>query len=111
MIDHTDDAMVFLCRASDEQRAFVAADAFANRNDGLHPCKSLWETAGVEPDGLVRVGDFFGPVVGRVGERSIASLWNEPPAQEARARFVGSRPCGHGPASCLAGDTIAGERS
>ena len=102
VVDHTNDAMVFLCEASPEERAFVAADAFANRNDDLHPCRSSWETACLDPDGTVHLGDFFGPILGRVGERSMASLWNEPAAQEARARFVHSRPCGHGPASCLA---------
>lgn len=101
VVDHTNDAFVYLCEANAEAKAFVSADAFANRNEGLHPCRSAWETACVEPDGTVRLGDFFGPALGRVGERSIASLWNEPAAQELRARVVGSRPCGRGPAMCL----------
>ena len=101
VIDHTNDGMVYLCTATPEAKGFVTLDAFANRNDAFHPCRSPWETACLEPDGTVRLGDFFGAPLGRVGDLSISALWNEPLAQEQRGRFVATRPCGPGPATCL----------
>lgn len=101
VVDHTSDTFVYLCEATAEEKAFVSADGFANRNDSFHPCRVPWETACVEPDGTVRLGDFFGPAIGRVGERSIATLWNAPEAQELRARIIRTRPCRQGPATCL----------
>ena len=101
VIDHTVDGMVYLCTATADGKGFVASDAFANRNDGFHPCRSAWETACVEPDGTVRLGDFFGAPLGRVGDVSIGELWNAQAAQEQRERFVATRPCGRGPATCL----------
>ncbi|MFO0643176.1 MAG: alpha-amylase family glycosyl hydrolase [Polyangiaceae bacterium] len=100
VVDHTDPSPVFPCTATDAQASFLRDDAFANRFEDFHPCRAAWEIACVEPDGQVRLGDFFGPVLGRVGPTSIASLWSSPVAREHRERVVAVRPCGRGPRAC-----------
>lgn len=100
VVDHTDPSPVFPCTATEAQARFLRDDAFANRFEDFHPCRAPWEIACVEPDGQVRLGDFFGPVLGRVGPASIAGLWSSPPAREHRERVVAERPCSRGPRAC-----------
>jgi MoaA/NifB/PqqE/SkfB family radical SAM enzyme len=100
VVDHTDPSPVFPCTATEAQSELLRDDAFANRFEDFHPCRAAWEIACVEPDGHVRLGDFFGPVLGRVGPGSIADLWSSPAAQEHRERVVSTRPCGRGPGAC-----------
>jgi MoaA/NifB/PqqE/SkfB family radical SAM enzyme len=87
-----------------ETRAFLEDDAFANRAE-LLPCRTPWETACIEPDGTVKLGDFFGPSLGRLGSegRNLEELWNRDEAREARERSVCARRCGRGPAICVQG--------
>lgn len=101
MIDHTFDRAVWRCRLDAETSAFLAADEHANRG-AIHPCRTPWETACVEPNGDVRVNDFFGPIAGNVTRSPLAALWNAPPAVEARERMKTARLCGaSGPVTCL----------
>lgn len=100
MVDHTIDREVWRCRLDDATRAFLDADEHANRCV-IHPCRTPWETACVEPNGDVRVRDFFGPIVGNVTSTPLASLWNAPEAVELRARSIRDRLCGQGPVICL----------
>ena len=100
MVDHTVDRAVWRCRLDDETRAFLAADEHANRAE-IHPCRTPWETACIEPNGDVRVRDFFGPIVGNVTSTALASMWNAPDAIELRARSIRERLCGQGPVTCL----------
>jgi MoaA/NifB/PqqE/SkfB family radical SAM enzyme len=103
MVDHTFDRAVWRCRLDREPevRAFLEADEFANRGP-IHPCRTPWETACVEPDGSVRAVDFFGPVLGNVVATPLRDLWNAPAAQEARERSRLARVCGPvGPVTCV----------
>lgn len=104
VVDHTVERRIFVCDMDAETRGFLEDDAFANRAE-LLPCRTPWETACIEPDGTVKLGDFFGPMLGRLGAegRSIEELWNRDQAREARERFVRERPCGRGPATCVPG--------
>lgn len=101
MVDHTVDREIWRCRLDDETRAFLEADEFANRSE-IHPCRAAWDTICVEPNGDVRVLDFFGPIVGNVRQAPLAELWNAPDAVASRERARLSRLCGpSGPVTCL----------
>ena len=101
IVDHTIDRAVWRCRLDDDTRAFLAADEHANRGE-IHPCRTPWETLCVEPNGDVRVTDFFGPIVGNVTTTPMQELWNAPAAIEARERAKLSRLCGPtGPVTCV----------
>lgn len=101
MVDHTIERRVWRCRLDDDTRAFLEADEVANRCT-IHPCRTLWETACVEPNGDVRARDFFGPILGNVTQTPLARLWNVPAAQQLRREASLSRPCGPvGPVTCL----------
>lgn len=101
MVDHTLDRAVWRCRLDDDARAFLAADEHANRGE-IHPCRTPWETVCVEPNGDLRVTDFFGPILGNVTTTPMRELWNGPAAIEARERAKLSRLCGPtGPVTCV----------
>lgn len=103
MVDHTIERAVWRCRLDDDPdtRAFLEADEFANRGP-IHPCRTPWESACVEPDGSVRALDFFGPVLGNVLAAPLRELWNAPAAIEARERSRLARVCGPaGPVTCV----------
>jgi hypothetical protein len=93
MVDHTRDRPIWRCRMDDDTRAFLAADEHANRGE-IHPCRTPWDTACVEPNGDVRVLDFFGPVVGNVTRAPLAEIWNARDAVQARERSRLARICG-----------------
>ncbi|MDB4933269.1 MAG: Neopullulanase [Labilithrix sp.] len=99
-VDHTIERMVWRCRLDDDTRAFLAADEHANRSE-VHPCRTAWETACVEPNGDVRVTDFFGPIVGNVTTTPMSEMWNGDEARAARERAKLGRVCGSGPATCV----------
>jgi MoaA/NifB/PqqE/SkfB family radical SAM enzyme len=102
VVDHTAPPSVWRCTLDDDApaRAFLAADEYANRST-IHPCRAAWERACVEPDGTVRLGDFFGPRLGNVTEGSLVSFWNGPAAQAERARAEELRRCGHERPTCV----------
>jgi glycosidase/MoaA/NifB/PqqE/SkfB family radical SAM enzyme len=101
MVDHTVERTVWRCRLDDETRTFLEADELANRCT-IHPCRTPWETACIEPNGDVRAKDFFGPVLGNVTQTPLSSLWNAEAAQRARREAAQSRLCGpHGPVTCV----------
>ena len=103
VVDHTVDRAIWRCRLDDDSREFLAADEHANRGE-IHPCRSPWESVCVEPNGDIRVTDFFGPIVGNVTSSPLAGLWNAPAAIEARDRSKLSRLCGPGgPVTCVPG--------
>jgi cyclomaltodextrinase / maltogenic alpha-amylase / neopullulanase len=101
VVDHTLDRAVWRCQLDAETSAFLAADEHANRCE-IHPCRTPWETVCVEPNGDIRVSDFFGPIVGNVTRAPLAELWNGAAAVEARERMKLSRLCGpSGPVTCI----------
>jgi cyclomaltodextrinase / maltogenic alpha-amylase / neopullulanase len=100
MIDHTREIPIWRCALDARARAFLEADEFAN-SCILHPCRMPWETACVEPNGDVRLGDFFGPILGNVTVRPLAELWNARDAQEKRRAAARARICGSGPVTCV----------
>ena len=101
-VDHTFERSIWRCTLHEhpETAAFVAADEFANRCE-VHPCRAPWEVACVEPNGDVRGGHFFGPVLGNVTTGSLDETWNGQPARDARAASYAARICGTGPVTCL----------
>lgn len=100
MVDHTVDRAIWRCRLDDETRAFLEADELANRCE-IHPCRTPWETACIEPNGDIRAVDFFGPVLGNVLEAPLATMWNAPPARGAREASRLARICSPGAVTCL----------
>jgi cyclomaltodextrinase / maltogenic alpha-amylase / neopullulanase len=101
MVDHTLERVVWRCRLDDDTRAFLDADEAANRTL-LHPCRTLWESVNIEPNGDVRAGDFFGHVLGNVTQVPLAELWNAPAVQQQRRDAAFARLCGPtGPAVCV----------
>ena len=100
MVDHTVERSVWRCRLDEETAAFLAADEHANRGV-IHPCRTPWETICVEPNGDVRVQDFFGPILGNVTVTPLRALWDSRAAEEARERAVVTHLCGLGPVTCL----------
>jgi len=103
-VEHTlPDRVVWRCRLEEdpEAAAFLRADEFANRSE-IHPCRGPWEIACVEPNGDIRIGDFFGPILGNVSEAKLAALWNGPAARAARDKERARRLCQQGPATCVA---------
>jgi MoaA/NifB/PqqE/SkfB family radical SAM enzyme len=100
-VDHTfDRGHLWRCALGPEETRFLADDEHANRSV-IHPCRVPWEVACIEPNGDVRLGDFFGPVLGNVADASLAELWNQPPARSERARARAARICGAGPVVCV----------
>jgi MoaA/NifB/PqqE/SkfB family radical SAM enzyme len=101
-VDHTRAMPQWRCRldADPAGAARLAADEHANRSR-IHPCLAPWEIACVEPNGDVRQGDFFGPVVGNVAESPLAALWRGEVAARERLHAMAARPCGAGPVTCL----------
>jgi len=95
VVDHTAERPLWRCRLHEDSsmRAFVEADEFANRSE-IHPCRAPWEVACVEPNGDVRAGHFFGPVLGNVMNDDLRALWNGERAREERRRSHAARLCG-----------------
>lgn len=102
MVDHTIDRPVWRCRLEEDEpgKTFLEADSFANRSL-IHPCRGPWEIAGIEANGDVRMGHFFGPVLGNIAETPLAMLWNNEAARNERHRAMASRPCKNGLVTCL----------
>ena len=67
----------------------------------IHPCRVPWETIAIEPNGDVRIGDVFGPILGNALASDLNELWNASPAQTARTESLQQRLCGAGPTVCL----------
>ncbi|MBS2012304.1 MAG: radical SAM protein [Deltaproteobacteria bacterium] len=102
VVDHTVERAVWRCRLDDATRAFLEADEHANRG-AIHPCRTPWETVCIEPNGDVRVRDFFGPIVGNVTSAALAAMWNGDEAVRLRAAAIRARLCGAGPVTCVEG--------
>lgn len=102
VVDHTDPPRVWRCKLDDDpgMRSFLQADEYANRSE-IHPCRTAWELACVEPNGDVRVGSFHGPVMGNVMAESLLDMWNGLVARSERVRSRNERICGSGPVTCL----------
>ena len=103
LVDHTFERAIWRCTLAEnpETAAFVAADEYANRSE-IHPCRAPWEVACLEPNGDVRLGHFFGPILGNVVTASLEEAWNSPVARQARAVSHAARLCGvTGPVTCL----------
>lgn len=103
MVDHTIERNIWRCRLDEDEegRRFLEADETANRAM-IHPCRTPWETVCVEPNGDIRVRDFFGPILGNVTSKPLADLWNEQPARDLRRDASLSRLCAPaGPVVCV----------
>jgi len=101
MVDHTIERTLWRCRLDENEKRFLEADEVANRAM-IHPCRTPWETACIEPNGDIRVRDFYGPILGNVTERPLFDLWNEQPARDLRRDASLSRLCAPaGPVVCV----------
>lgn len=101
MVDHTIERRVWRCRLDEDTRTFLEGDQVANRGT-IHPCRTAWESVHVEPNGDVRIRDFFGPIVGNVTQTPLFELWNAPPAEQLRRDVAFARLCGpSGPVTCV----------
>lgn len=102
MVDHTVDRPIWRCRIDEDTpgKTFLDADGFANRTQ-IHPCRGPWEIACIEANGDVRVGHFFGPVLGNVTEQSLTESWNGTIAMAERTRAMAARLCKNGPVTCV----------
>ncbi len=101
VVDHTAPRSVWRCRLDDDTRAFLEADERAN-GVGLHPCRAPWDSAFIEPNGDVRIGDFHGPVLGNLTLEPMSSVWRSPAAVAERDRSMLERLCGpSGPVVCV----------
>lgn len=102
IVDHTVEKSIWRCQLDQDEigRTFLEADGFAN-GTMIHPCRSPWEIACIEANGDVRLGHFFGPVLGNVAEKPLVQLWNGVVAQEVRGQAMAARPCKKGPVTCL----------
>lgn len=101
LVDHTRDVQVFKCALDRDPfvRAFSFADDFANRVE-INPCRRAWEHACIEPDGTVKIGDFFSAPLGSVAFDPFDTIWNGTKAIVERERAPSLRLCGHGPITC-----------
>jgi hypothetical protein len=72
MIDHTIERTIWRCKMNDDEKTFLEGDEFANRGI-IHPCRTPWDTACIEPNGDVRALDFFGPILGNVTSSPISA--------------------------------------
>jgi len=102
VVDHTSPPRVWRCKLheSPAMASFLEADQFANRSE-IHPCRTPWEQACIEPNGDVHVESFHGPVLGNIMAESLATLWNGTVARSERVRSRRERLCGGGPITCL----------
>lgn len=92
VVNHISDPVRFVCQMTPAQAATHAADEFANRWH-INPCATPWETACIEPSGEVRLGDFFGPILGRLADTTMVELWNAPAARTLREQSRRERVC------------------
>ncbi len=101
VVEHVAPPPVWICRLGDDPEAtrFLADDEYANRSR-IHPCRAIWEHACVDPNGDVRIADFWGPVIGNVMDRTLEELWSLGPARAERERAMESRPCRRDAARC-----------
>jgi MoaA/NifB/PqqE/SkfB family radical SAM enzyme len=99
-VDHTSTPALWRCQLDPVAERFLIADEYANRSR-IHPCRVPWEHACVEPNGDIKLGDFYGPTLGSLAADPFAAIWSGPRAQEIRERAPASRLCGKGPVVCV----------
>ena len=100
MVNHTVPRTVWRCALDVETGSFLEADEFANYAT-MHPCRTPWETACIEPNGDVRCGDFYSPILGNVAATPLVELWNAGEARQLRRAMTLSRRCLAGPVVCV----------
>jgi glycosidase/MoaA/NifB/PqqE/SkfB family radical SAM enzyme len=83
LVDHLDPPAACTCSGDPAVIAFRAADDFANRAT-FRPCRTAWEQAAIDPDGVVHVGDYAGAPLGSLLDAPMLALWNAAPALAAR---------------------------
>ncbi len=94
-VEHDAPPPVWRCKLDENAgaRAFLEADEFANRSR-IDPCRAPWELACIDPNGDVRMVDFWGPVLGNLVEDTLVAVWSSPTAAVQRQRHKLERPCG-----------------
>jgi len=102
VVDHTQGLVPYRCqvKGDDGLREFLEADEYANRSE-IDPCRAHWELACIDPNGDVRIGDFYNPVVGNLMVSTLQEIWCSMEAQAHRDRQIEGRPCGRGAMRCL----------
>jgi glycosidase/MoaA/NifB/PqqE/SkfB family radical SAM enzyme len=94
VFDHTRERRVLRCALPEdpELAAFVRDDEYANRST-IHPCRVTWDHACIEPNGDVRMGDFFGEVIGSLVASPFTDIWRGRSAALERVRASRAWPC------------------
>jgi MoaA/NifB/PqqE/SkfB family radical SAM enzyme len=93
LVDHLDPPAGCTCQGQADGRllAFRDADDFANRVR-FHPCRTDWEQACVDLDGLVHPADYLSPPVGSLAEESMLASWDAEAMNRRRERALGRLP-------------------
>lgn len=71
--------------------SFRFADDFANRAH-FHSCRSDWEQACIDPDGVVHPVSYDQPAVGSLAQASLLDLWQGQAMQQRRAEALARVP-------------------
>ncbi len=99
VVDHTGERPRYRCRTTEAEARDLATDEFANRSD-INACRSPWETVAVEASGDVRLGDFWGPVLGNLLHAPLSALFAGDAARQWRQKSREERICG-GDVTCV----------
>jgi MoaA/NifB/PqqE/SkfB family radical SAM enzyme len=101
VVDHTRQVVPYACLVKNDAwlGEHLRGDEFANRSE-IDPCRAQWEQACIDPNGDVRIGDFYNLVIGNVMEKSLEEIWGGMEARAQRERWIEGRPCGTGGAAC-----------
>jgi glycosidase/MoaA/NifB/PqqE/SkfB family radical SAM enzyme len=98
-VDHTRTRPALWCEDDAETRAFLEADAFANRTE-IHACREAWERVCVFPNGDVALEDFLTPVIGNVLQSPLETIFRSEDARRIRSAARERWICG-GRLTCL----------
>lgn len=92
VVDHTGERPRYRCRTTEAEELDLRADEFANRSD-INACRSPWETVAIEASGDVRLGDFWGPLLGNLLRAPLATLFTGDAARQWRQKSREERVC------------------
>jgi MoaA/NifB/PqqE/SkfB family radical SAM enzyme len=91
LVDHLAPPAACACSGDAAAIAFREADDFANRAT-FRPCRAAWEQAAIDPDGTMHVIDYAGARLGNLLDAPFLSVWNAPPALDARSAALAASP-------------------
>ncbi len=99
VVDHTGERPRYRCRVTEAEARDLQADELANRSD-INACRSPWETVAIEASGDVRLGDFWGPLLGNLLHAPLTTLFTGDAARQWRQKSREERVC-NGDVTCI----------